>query len=120
MLPLLLALLCDVGDPQLRTDDPWYPGELAFSTFERLFDTQAEVYERVTGKRPETDEEKAIASWLWRNTHYFHCQEAGEHHWGMGTLPPEDLKARLWPREYWTGLFSRGLASRPVGISLTK
>ena len=38
-----------VGDPQVRTDHPWYPGELACSTFDRLFATQAEVYRRVTG-----------------------------------------------------------------------
>jgi hypothetical protein len=24
----------DVGDPQIRTDHPWYPGELACSTFD--------------------------------------------------------------------------------------
>jgi hypothetical protein len=29
-----------VGDPQIRTDRPWYPGEMACSTFERLFVTQ--------------------------------------------------------------------------------
>ena len=29
-------LLAEVGDPQIRTDHPWYPGELAMSTFERL------------------------------------------------------------------------------------
>ena len=33
----------DVGDPQVRTDHPWYPGELSCSTFERLFATQAGV-----------------------------------------------------------------------------
>ena len=35
----------DVGDPQIGTDHPWYPGELACSTYERLFATQAELYE---------------------------------------------------------------------------
>ena len=78
-LPVLAGLvapaLADVGDPQVRTDHPWYPGELACSTFERLFATQAEQYRRVTGKAPVTDEEKALASWQWRNTHYFHAEE---------------------------------------------
>jgi len=105
---LASVILADVGDPQIRTDDPWYPGELAFSTFERLFATQAEVYERVVGVRPETDEQKALASWLWRNTHYFPCAEAGEFLWDTGALPAEDVRAREWPREYWTGLFGRG------------
>jgi hypothetical protein len=111
LLPLVLlaaAVRADVGDPQVRTDHPWYPGELAFSTFPRLFATQAEAYERVTGERPRTDEQKALASWLWRSTHYFHCAEANEHHWGPGTEPPQDLHRREWPREYWTGLFARG------------
>jgi hypothetical protein len=43
----------EVGDPQIRTDHPWYPGELACSSFERLFVTQAEQYARMTGHRAE-------------------------------------------------------------------
>src|SRR5437763_1346117 len=58
------AARADVGDPQVRTDHPWYPGELACSTFERLFATQAELYERVVGVKPTTDEHKALAAWL--------------------------------------------------------
>ncbi len=75
LLALAFALLpapawAGVGDPQVRTDHPWYPGELACSTFERLFATQAELYKRVVGVKPTTDEQKALAAWLWRNTHY--------------------------------------------------
>jgi hypothetical protein len=105
---LATVAMGDVGDPQVKTDDPWYPGELAFSTFERLFATEAEMYERLTGEKVETDEQKALASWLFRNTHYFHCAEVGEHQWDGGAAPPQDLKRREWPREYWTGLFARG------------
>src|SRR5262245_38436896 len=65
----------DVGDPQIRTDHHWYPGELACSTFERLFHTQAELYRRVVGVEAKTDEERALAGWLWRNTHYWHGEE---------------------------------------------
>ena len=52
VLVLLVAspAVAGVGDPQVRTDHPWYPGELACSTFDRLFATQAEVYKRVTGR----------------------------------------------------------------------
>src|ERR1700719_1904377 len=57
----------DVGDPQVRTEHLWYPGELAMSTFERLQATQAECYRRVTGINPKTDQDKALASWFWRN-----------------------------------------------------
>ena len=51
------AARAGVGDPQMKTDHPWYPGELACSTFERLFKTQADLYERVTGKKVATDED---------------------------------------------------------------
>src|SRR4051794_22002106 len=51
----------DVGDPQVRPDHPWYPGELACSTFERLVVTQAEHYRRAAGAEPATDEQKALA-----------------------------------------------------------
>jgi hypothetical protein len=94
----------DVGDPQVRTDHPWYPGELACSTFDRLFATQAELYGRVVGVRPATDEQKALASWLWRNTHYWHGVEGAEDLWGQGFTRGQDLRTR----EYWTGLFAHG------------
>jgi hypothetical protein len=112
-LPLLLVLfaclaarpaLADVGDPQVRTDHPWYPGELACSTYERLFATQAELYERVVGVKPTTDEQKALAAWLWRNAHYWHGEEGVEDLWGRGFTKGFDTRTR----EYWTGLFAHG------------
>ena len=65
---LLAAGAADAGggDPQIKTDHPWYPGELSCSTFERLFATQAELYKRVTGVEVKTDEQKALAAWFWR------------------------------------------------------
>src|SRR5207247_1800483 len=93
-----------VGDPQLRTDHPWYPGELACSTFERLFATEAEAYQRVVGHPPRSDEEKALASWFWRNTHYAHGEEGACDLWGAGFTEGGDLRTR----EYWTGLFAEG------------
>jgi hypothetical protein len=111
MNPWLLALLlflpallrAAVGDPQIRTDHPWYPGELACSTFERLAATQAEQYRRATGREVNTDEQKALASWFWRNTHYAHGEEGTEDLWGTGFT-----KGDLRTREYWTGLFAHG------------
>jgi hypothetical protein len=100
---LALPASADVGDPQVRTDHPWYPGELAFSTFERLFATQAALYERVTGTRPTTEEQKVLAAWLWRNTHYFHAEEGAQDLWGKG-FANGDAKTR----EYWTGFFAHG------------
>ena len=93
-----------VGDPQVRTDHPWYPGELACSTFDRLAATQAEVYRRVMGVVPTTDEQKAIAAWIWRNTHYAHGEEGAEDLWGGGFTSGQDLRTR----DYWTGLFAHG------------
>lgn len=107
---LLLGLLntptlrADVGDPQLRTDHPWYPGELSCSTYERLFAIQAELYRRVVGTAPKTDEQKALAAWLWRNTHYWHGEEGAEDLWGKGFTKGQDVRTR----EYWTGLFAHG------------
>ncbi len=81
-------------------------GELSCSTFERLFKTQAELYERVTGKRVESDHDKALASWLWRNTHYWHGEEGREDIWGEGFAKARDPKMR----DYWTGLFAHGFS----------
>src|SRR5678816_880027 len=110
LLATALSLACGtaasaaVGDPQLKTDHPWYPGELSCSTFDRLFKTQAELYKRVTGRSVDTDEDKALASWYWRNLHYAHGEEGGPDCFGNGFS--EDK--REWNREYWTGLFAHG------------
>jgi hypothetical protein len=90
------------GDPQVKTDDPWYPGELSCSTFARLFKTQAELYERVTGRKVESDEDKALAAWYWRNLHYAHGEEGQCDLFGQGFKKPD------WNRDYWTGLFAHG------------
>jgi len=97
-------VLADVGDPQIRTDHSWYPGELAISTFERLFATQAATYERVTGRQVDSDESKALASWFWRNTHYWHGETGRRDLWGEGLTQGKDKRLR----EYWNGLFGYG------------
>src|SRR3954469_14672880 len=107
MLGLLLfpfVAIAEVGDPQIKTDHPWYPGELACSTFERLFASQAEQYHRATGITPTSDHDKAMASWFWRNTHYAHGEEGAQDLWGRGFTAGTDLRTR----EYWTGLFANG------------
>jgi hypothetical protein len=104
LLLLLCLLAADNGDPQVKTDHPWYPGELAFSSFERLFATEAELYKRVTGHEVRTDEDKALAALLFRLTHYWHGDEGTQNYWGKGFTEGGDL----WTREYWTGLFAHG------------
>jgi hypothetical protein len=108
-LALSFVLFCqlaiaDVGDPQVRTDHPWYPGELAISTFERLFATQAAAYERATGNRVDSDEQKALAAWFWRNTHFWHGEAGGRDLWGQGLNQGKDRRLR----EYWNGMFGYG------------
>lgn len=98
------AAWAGVGDPQVKTNHPWYPGELACSTFERLQATQAELYRRVTGIEVKTDHDKALAAWLWRNTHYWHGEQGVEDLWGQGFTRGPDTATR----EYWTGLFAHG------------
>jgi hypothetical protein len=99
-------LQAGVGDPQLRTDHPWYPGELAMSTFERLFATQAEQYQRVTGITPTTDHDKALAAWFFRNTHFAHGEQGNEDLWGDGF----SNSTKHTVRDYWTGFFAHGFA----------
>ncbi|MBV8878804.1 MAG: hypothetical protein JO332_02460 [Planctomycetaceae bacterium] len=98
------AARADIGDPQTKTDHPWYPGELSCSTFERLFATQADLYKRVVGIEPKTDEQKALAAFLWRNTHYWHGTEGAGDYWGKGWGQGGDNRTR----DYWTGLFGHG------------
>jgi hypothetical protein len=102
--PSVTPIRADVGDPQIRTDHPWYQGELSCSTFARLFATQAELYKRVVGVKPVSGEQKALASWLWRNTHYWHGEQGSEDLWGKGFEQGPDLRTR----DYWTGLFAHG------------
>lgn len=93
----------EVGDPQLKTDDPWYPGELSCSSFDRLFKTEAQLYRRVTGREVHSDEDKALAAWYWRNLNYWHGEEGHRDCFSGGF---SDHKGR----EYWTGLFADGFA----------
>lgn len=96
-----------VGDPQIRTDHPWFPGELSCSTFPRLFETQSRLYERVTGRKTDTDEDKAVASWFWRNINYYHMYSPQENYWDS-----QPANGRIGKfdsvRDYWTGLFAYG------------
>ncbi len=98
-----------LGDPQLRTDHPWFPGELSCSTFERLFETQAALYQKQTGRNVASDEDKAIASWYWRNLNYYHAICPREPFW-----KDELTHAIESPHEavmdYWTGLFGYGFS----------
>ena len=78
------------------------PRRASCSTFDRLFATQADLYKRVTGRDVSTDEDKALASWYWRNLHYAHGEEGKNDCFAAGFDKAE------WNRDYWTGLFAHG------------
>src|SRR5688572_23046238 len=103
LMGLAVRATAGVGDPQLRTDHDYYPGEFACSTFERLFEQQRKQYEWMTGIAATNEHHGALASWAWRNTHYAHGEEGAENLWGKG-FTGGDLRTR----EYWTGLFAHG------------
>jgi len=105
---LILCLLgsftfAEVGDPQLKTDHPWYPGELSCSTFPRLFATQAALYKKITNRDTITDEDKALASWYWRNLNFTHGEDGHCDIFSNGNLQNSEPN-----RDYWTGLFAHG------------
>ena len=59
-----------VGNPQIRTDHPLYPGELACSTPARLAETiLATDWGLGLGDSPR---DAALKLWLWRITHTIH------------------------------------------------
>lgn len=105
ILAIATSALAGVGDPQLRTDHVWYPGELAFSSFERLQATQAKLFKHVVGRAPKTEEDRVLAAWVWRNTHFWHGEQGVEDLLGTGF---RDKEYKLVTRDYWTGLFAHG------------
>jgi len=92
-----------VGDPQTKTDHPWYPGELSCSTWERLFQTQNDLYTRVTGRKTDNDEDKVLAAWYWRNLNVHHTTVAAEDLTDTGFAKAEQDR-----RDFWTGQFADG------------
>ena len=90
------------GDPQLKTEHPWYPGELSCSTFARLWAAQSALYNRETGRSTTADQDKIIASWYWRNLNYFHSTAGNEDSFEAGFAGSDTT------HEYWTGLFAYG------------
>jgi hypothetical protein len=52
----------------------------------------------------DSDEDKALASWYWRNLHYAHGEEGK----GNCLVDPAGFSRSEWNREYWQGLFAHG------------
>jgi hypothetical protein len=68
---LVGGLQAGVGDPTIQTAHPQYPGEGAFQTVE-----QCVAY---AAKDQKTDQDKAIAMFLWLLTHQFHLMSPQEY-----------------------------------------
>ena len=106
VLSLTAQALADVGDPQVRTDHPWYPGELAISTFDRLCSRRKPRFtSALLAMRVDSDEHQAP----WRRgcgeTRTIGMDKLATVIFGAKGLPPE---ATLRLREYWNGLFGYG------------
>ncbi len=63
--------LAAVGNPQVRTDHPIYPGELAYSTQERLARSIIDSGDWGLGLGG-SERDVALKLWLWRITHTIH------------------------------------------------
>jgi len=60
-----------VGDPQIRTDHPLYPGELAYSTMDRFCQTIIDSGDWGLGLG-DSERDVALKLWLWKITHTLH------------------------------------------------
>ncbi len=100
-----------VGDPQIMTDHPYFGGELSCSTMRRTIETAYRQYRHRTGLEVVSDQDKALALWYWRNTHFWHTEDAYLDYWGTGFGDGQAPSGGdMFPREYWLGLFSQGSA----------
>jgi hypothetical protein len=63
--------LAGVGNPQIRTDHPLYPGELAYSTMDRF--AQSIIHSGDWGLGlGDSERDVALKLWLWKITHTLH------------------------------------------------
>ena len=63
--------MAGVGDPQIRTDHPLYPGELAYSTQERFARSIIDSGDWGLGLG-NSERDVALKLWLWKITHTLH------------------------------------------------
>jgi hypothetical protein len=78
-LGMATSVRADVGDPTVETDHPHYPGEGAFQTVEQC------VQRATAGKK--TEQEKAIALYLWILNHQYHLLSPQE--WNIPGATPD-------------------------------
>jgi hypothetical protein len=67
----LAVARADVGDPQIRTDHPLYPGELAYSTMDRFARSIIDSGDWDLGLG-DSERDVALKLWLWKITHTLH------------------------------------------------
>jgi len=99
------ATLGGVGDPQIKTDHPYYKGELSCSTYERVRDTSYAHFASLPGgKTPVTETEKLVALWAWRTINHQHA-DGNDVHIGVGARFA-DANGYMYCRDGLVGMFS--------------
>jgi hypothetical protein len=113
---IALTILCSVavsaranaqvGDPQLRTDHPYFPGELALSTPARVIATALATPRGTLGNG--TNRDKLIRLFLWRAEHYGHLHSPAIYN--LPGVKPNPLAANqlMTDNDGMRGLFSYG------------
>jgi hypothetical protein len=76
------SVYADVGDPTIETNHPFYAGEGAFQTIEQC------VARATAGKS--TEQDKAIALYLWMLSHQWHLYSPQE--WNVPGLVPDPIR----------------------------
>ncbi|MGD0090058.1 MAG: MBG domain-containing protein [Planctomycetota bacterium] len=78
-----------VGDPEIKTDHPYYQGELAYSNLSNLVASALATTGRPTTGDPVKDQ--IIKLWYWRIEHYYHQWSPQEYNLpGVVPNPPND------------------------------
>lgn len=106
MIPFLLSLILQAGDPQLRTDDPYFPGEGALSTPAKCLQAAWAAPRGSLGSA--TNREKLIRLFLWRAEHFAHLNSPETYALPGLTPNPSAPNSLLTDYDGMRGLFSYG------------
>ncbi|MBV8880078.1 MAG: DNRLRE domain-containing protein [Planctomycetaceae bacterium] len=94
------------GGPELRTDDPNYPGEGALSTVPRVLAHAWAVPRGSLGST--TNREKMIRLFLWRAEHYGHLHSPAVYNLPNISPSPKDDNTLMTDYDAMRGMFSYG------------
>lgn len=106
MLQLALSLILQAGDPQLRTNDPYYPGEGAMSTPAKCLQAAWATPRGALGSA--TNREKMIRLFLWRAETYAHLYSPAVYNLPGRTPKPSSDDPLMIDYDAMRALFSYG------------